>query len=332
MVKHEIEEMEASKATLTCHWCERVFSNKYNCDRHKNNRCPYDPSKILQPATNVNPSAPNVNLDAPNVNQPAPNVNLDAPNVNQECETILVTNERNKKFPCPTCFRIFSRNSLLQRHIPSCDQTTTIFECSKCHAIFSSRQAKSKHMARCTDSFALTVPNNHGGNVTTANNSFNTTNIQTQINNNTQIIINGFGKEDISHLTSDFLAAQALKMHGDGVVKCIESVHFNPEYPQNHNLRLVTNPDVPKTAIAVYDNDQWLLRDYYNTMRVLIQHMSLMLKYRASQPDFREKHSDSWTTIYNRLQSLTSEQNPKDFYSVLRQVKLLLQNMEKVEV
>lgn len=339
LVRHEEEAEVLRQAALTCDWCGQAFSNKYNCNRHKNNNCPRNPEVILRPAPNVNPSVPNVNLPASNVNPPAPNVNLGAPNVNREGFTTPYVNSNgstSKKFPCPTCFRVYSRNSLLQKHIDVCDGTSTIYECAKCHAIFSCRQTKSKHMKNCTGNQSemhsqqiTTTQVNSNNQISNNINSHNTTNIQ---NIETQIVLNGFGKEFIGHLTPEFLAQQALRAHGEGIVKCIESVHFNPEYPENQNMRLVENPDVPKTAIAVYDNDQWALRDYFNTMRTLIQHFCFMLKYRASQPDFRVEHHDSWETVYSRLQSLTVNDNPQDFYAIIREVKLLLQKLDKVMV
>lgn len=57
---------------------------------------------------------------------------------------------RAKIFPCPTCFRTYTRNSILQHHIPLCDKTQSILECPKCHQTLSSRQSKCKHIQRCT--------------------------------------------------------------------------------------------------------------------------------------------------------------------------------------
>lgn len=345
LMLHKVDDENARKAALTCDWCCRKFANKYNCDRHKNSGCCRNPQSNPQDAPNVNLSAPNVNLDAPNVNleggQDAPNVNLRAPNVNIRAPNVnlgglqMITDEsRNKKYPCPTCFRTYSREGILRKHIATCDQTATIFQCSNCYAIFSCRQTKSKHMKNCTLGtlqVAAAAPASTSASV--VNNNYTTNNIQNQhIVNNTQIVINGFGKEFTGHLTPEFLAAQALRMNGEGVVKCIEKVHFNPNYPENHNIRLVHNADVPKTAIAVFDNDQWSLRDYYNTMRTLIQHTLFILRDRASQPDFRKQHNDSWSSIYLRLQTLTARDNPADFYAVMREVKLLLQSLDKVTV
>lgn len=324
MVIHTMEDAEMRKSLLTCVWCKQIFSSKYNRDRHMFSRCQLDPMKFVEPVCNVNQDASNVAQHASNVNPFTQNVACESPNV---------ANQRSdKKFPCPTCFRTYTRNSILQQHIPLCDKTKSILECPKCHEVFSSRQSKSKHIKRCDAESSPSQPQviNSTSQVINATHSFNnTTNIQNQVNN-TQIVINGLGHEYTGHLTNDFLEKQALCSHGAGVAKCIESVHFNPQYPQNQNLRAIANNGISNKFIAVYDNDKWNLRDFKNTMIKLIQDFRSKLIKRMDEPDFKAKYPNVWMNLCAKLSKLTVENNPNDFYSILDQVRVFMHHFDKI--
>lgn len=341
MIIHKAEDENVRMAALTCHWCSKQFANKHNCKRHEQLNCSQNPSRNHPQVENVNiltptivesyvPAAENVNI-LPDVNQHI------AENVNSRGSEEQNVNITTKRFPCPTCYRVYTRRSILMKHTVFCDHTDDPLQCKHCHGHFSCRASKSKHMQTCKAAMNIPVLCKRAEpmvpcNVVNTNSNNTTTNIQNNITTHNHIVINSFGNEYIGHVTPEFLAMQALRMNGDGVVKCIEKVHFDPERPENHNMRLVYNVDVPKTAIAVYDNDQWNLRDYYNTIKKLIQHTLFVLRDRAIQDDFRKKYADCWSTVYGRLQKLTEQENPHDFYAIMRQVKLLLQSFDKVAV
>lgn len=336
MVKHAKEDENLRQRTLTCDWCLQVFAYKSTLDRHVKSRCPCDPSKSAMNVQNVDSCVQNVDSSVQNVDSPVQNVDRSVSNVDPPQVT---SHARSAKYPCPTCFRIFNRPSKLEAHVSNCKGVSNILECHKCHQVFASSSSKSHHMKRCTAEEPVTQPqvvNNNTSQVINANNSFNnTTNIQNQVNNNqvnnTQIVINGLGNEFKGHLTPEFLALQASLKHGKGIVNCIEKVHFNPEIPQNQNMRLIANPNTPQSVIAVYDNDKWILRDYRNTMIKVIQNFCGLLKDRVRQTDFMRKE-DTWNDIFTRLCEFTIDDNPNDFYATLREVKLLMQNVEKVMI
>lgn len=73
------------------------------------------------------------------------------------------------------------------------------------------------------------------------------------INNNTQIHINPFGKEDLSHITD----ADYNKFFNGfflGFVNYIKKVHFDVNAPQNHNI-CITN--LKSNFLSVYDGVSW---------------------------------------------------------------------------
>lgn len=56
-------------------------------------------------------------------------------------------------------------------------------------------------------------------------------------NNNTYININNYGKEDVSHITHEEKIGWALEPR-QGILSYVEKKHFDPNKPQNHNIRL----------------------------------------------------------------------------------------------
>ena len=83
----------------------------------------------------------------------------------------------------------------------------------------------------------------------------NTTNINTTNTNCTtnNIIINGYGKEDISYIKdSEWL--KMLTNPRESITKLFLETHFNPEHPENTNIR---QRNRNSKFIEVHDGDNW---------------------------------------------------------------------------
>ena len=81
----------------------------------------------------------------------------------------------------------------------------------------------------------------------------NTTNI---MQNNIQININDFGKEDISHISMEFVKDLIVKMNSYSIVKYIEKVHFSN--PMNMNILIPNSKD---KFILLKNGDKWTMND-----------------------------------------------------------------------
>jgi hypothetical protein len=90
------------------------------------------------------------------------------------------------------------------------------------------------------------------------------TNTNTTINNNITInnnqnnivVINPFGKEDLSHLSLEDYK-KFLNGFFPGFLKYIEKVHFDENAPQNHNIYI---PNLKSKYLSVHDGDKWVTR------------------------------------------------------------------------
>ena len=94
-----------------------------------------------------------------------------------------------------------------------------------------------------TKLYALQTTAGIGGNVTN-NNTTNNININ---------IINNFGKENMDYITPEFLN-QTIQQVYDSIPTLLKHIHFNPEHPENHNLKL---PNKRDKYMLVKRSDQW---------------------------------------------------------------------------
>jgi len=91
-------------------------------------------------------------------------------------------------------------------------------------------------------------------------------NIQNNIQQNFNYPIHPFGKEDISFL-SNSLMKTIFSNPDQGIPKLIRLIHFNPEIPQNHNVRLKNKKE---PYLDVFNGHKWELRDKDDTIQDLI--------------------------------------------------------------
>lgn len=99
-------------------------------------------------------------------------------------------------------------------------------------------------------------------NHTTNTNSHNTNNIDHfENNNNIQIKLNTFGKENLDYLNNSTVIPCINEVF-NSVVALNELIYFSPEHPENHNIQIPNKKD--KYVKVVGQNKNWiyLLRSY----------------------------------------------------------------------
>jgi hypothetical protein len=109
--------------------------------------------------------------------------------------------------------------------------------------------------------------NNSNSNNSNSNNNItiNTTNT-TNNNNMNNIIINPFGKEDLSHIQiEDYL--KFMNTFFPGFVGYIEKVHCDDNAPQNHNI-FISN--LKSKYISIHDGEKWITKDKNDVINTLI--------------------------------------------------------------
>ena len=112
------------------------------------------------------------------------------------------------------------------------------------------------------------------GNITNNTNNTNNTNSYNNIVNNNTININNYGDENLKHLRNkDF--AKLLDSIYNAVPKLIEKIHFDPNHPENQNIKY-TNQRSP--YLKVIKDNKWQLVSKKEELLDLIDNKCFMLK------------------------------------------------------
>ena len=168
----------------------------------------------------------------------------------------------DNKYNCLYCNKKLSRSDSLQRHLNICKKK---LECEQLvlHNKDMEIEEKNKKIKELEEKIKTK------GDTNIVNNTNNTNNT---INNN--IHINNYGDENLKHLRSkDF--ANLLTGIYSAVPKLIEKIHFDPEHPENHNIKY-TNKKLP--YLKVMKNDKWQLVNKKHELLDLIDNKYFMLK------------------------------------------------------
>lgn len=144
----------------------------------------------------------------------------------------------------------------------------------------------------------------------------NTTNINNGIINN--ILLVGYGHEDISKIDRDDMV-KALQNGFNSTVKLTETMHFNPKYPEYHNIYISNMKD--KYAMT-YDGTDWnltikedLINKIYDDKKNYIE--DNLDDFVKSLTVFRKKALDRW---------LETDDDDIKITKIKNEIKLLLYN------
>ena len=104
--------------------------------------------------------------------------------------------------------------------------------CKFCFKQYTSPSVKCKHQKICKKNPQLTVSNN----ITNINQNI-TNNISNTNNITNNMMINGFGREDVSYLTGNIATDIRINTIRKTLTDTMDLVHFNADHPENQTVR-----------------------------------------------------------------------------------------------
>lgn len=138
------------------------------------------------------------------------------------------------------------------------------------------------------------------------------------VNNVANIILVGYGKEDISKIDKNEVM-KALQNGFNSTVKLTETLHFNPKYPEYHNVYISNMKD--KYAMT-YNGNEWkltikedLINKIYDDKKNYIEEN--LDDFIASLSTSRKKALDRW---------LDTDDDDEKISKIKDEIKLLLYN------
>ena len=183
-----------------------------------------------------------------------------------------------KIIKCGFCDKTFTRKTGLTKHLKCCKKKGQNNE-EKNSEFMKLKKEHDFLKDQVEDLLMELSKNSQNPNIT--NNTYNTTNNQNKIIN---ISINNYGNENTEYLNKDYLH-NLLTGAFTAIPKLIEKIHFNPNHPENHNIR-ITNKKEP--YIKVRKNDKWELQDKRETLETLVDDKYYILEEHYAENEDKE--------------------------------------------
>lgn len=168
-----------------------------------------------------------------------------------------------KIFVCPNCSETFTRMDNLKRHFRQiCNKSKPEIETSESLLDEYKKLKKENEELRVqTQKAAIIIHNTK--NIGT---NFENSNIQQNNYQQNNIQLNAFGKENLAPVNNETLLG-IIRNPEIGIPKLIKLLHFNPEYPENHNI---ISKGKRGDMITVFDGSKWHSKSKKDTIQNLI--------------------------------------------------------------
>ena len=232
-----------------CHRCGYTASQRINLRHHLNRK------KICKPILgdiSIEEIKKHYNFEITEI--PQNNTNLPQNNT-------FIPQNNTKENKCKYCNKILSRYDSLNRHMKTCKKK------QETEALVINQEEEIRKMK-------LEIQELKKKSTTTNNNNINNTTTNNNINNSKNIIINNYGDENIKHIKSKDFAGLLNGIY-NAVPKLIEKIHFDPNHPENQNIKY-TNKKLP--YLKVMKDNKWQLVNKKYELFDLIDNKCYLLK------------------------------------------------------
>lgn len=140
--------------------------------------------------------------------------------------------------------------------------------------------------------------------------------------NNINIQIHNFGQEDISHLSETFLSDCLLNCNG-GVTNLIKNIHFNPDFPENHNIRSLSKK---QNMLETYSDGAWHPCDKNNTLDKMIKngYKILFRHFSKSRLSLKNEEEQQRNEFINEYLLKLMQKDGNIYYELRRDLYMLI--------
>jgi hypothetical protein len=142
----------------------------------------------------------------------------------------------------------------------------------------------------------------------------------TNIQNN--IILNSYGKEDLSHIT-DALKTELLSIPYGAIPKMIEAIHFNDEKPENKNIVI---PNKKENLVKIFEGDKWIYKNKNDTITDLVDSKYNIIDEHYFEMDNAEKVNPQIKTSFTKFRKFYEDGDEEMVADLKKQCELVLLN------
>jgi hypothetical protein len=249
-----------------------------------------------------------------------------------------------KQKPCKTTYSTKSREDIIDelRAPPLYEMNVeNMFACEYCNKALASAPSKCQHKRICPRRPEMMMQtmirhlqeelNKSKSDIIDLRNQL-TQSVVTNINNNTTIqnqqnniiIVNNYGNEAVPQFTPEFLN-NCLLNPSKGLPSLIEKIHYNPDLPENHNLR---HKSTKSNLFQKRIDSDWHDCDASNTLDDLIKKgyrilSSFFSEHVANDPSYGE--DEMKMMMYERFRFL-GDKKSLEYSAVKRDLRLLVKD------
>ena len=301
-----------------CKGCHKMFKLKGDYTRHINRKTPCVQADVVEIEVQTLDVQADIQIEVQTLDVKTDNIidvvnniethtdntllNDDLSEDEKLTQKNLITNINKNRHKCHNCNRTFTRSDSLSVHL---DGRCPIL---KSNIIMKEELMSNliKEMDEMKQEIAKLKDENVKYKTINTNNIQNAEHIQ---NNNNNINIIAYGKEDLSYiLDKDF--KQILNKGFKSVPTLVEYIHFNKDKPENHNIYISNMRD---NYILIYDGQSWKLKERDDFLQDMIYNKSDIL-------------SDKFEELLAQLDDSTKKKfgnflNEKDEDHVILQIK-----------
>lgn len=286
-----------------CEICKKdlKFKSYYNKHINKKNKCSDNSAEKKENITDI--------IDLDKLHKMLDNIN----------HKIKTRNNNSLDNICGYCFKEFSNKNNVKRHLINSCFEKKIFDDEKEKIL---GQLKVVRLVKKEEVVNNEKKEIHQNTIINNNTTNNNININNNVNvNNVNILVNNFGKEDISHLTKKDFINYINKMY-DGLTKLIEDCHFSDKNKNNFNVYLTS---MRNEFANIYQNDTWILKDVEDVIYQLKDDKLAILDQKAEEYN-DDKLKNTIETFKQRLYSNTEAEK-----NLNKNIKLVMvNNSEKI--
>jgi hypothetical protein len=142
----------------------------------------------------------------------------------------------------------------------------------------------------------------------------------TNIQNN--IILNNYGKEDLSHIT-DSLKTNLLNMPYCAIPKMIEAIHFNDDKPENKNILM---PNKKDNLVKVFEGDKWIYKNKNETITELVDSKYNILDEHFDDVESKDHIAPQIKTTFTKFRKFYDEGDAEMVEKLKKECELVLLN------
>jgi hypothetical protein len=170
-----------------------------------------------------------------------------------------IPNKKMKEYICDTCDKKFNKKSGYTDHLNRKNpcKKIEVIDIKNILQEITNLKTKLDDVEKENKKLKEMITSNDNKNITNNNTQNNNTLNNVETMNVVNIVLNGFGNEELSHLTEKQIR-EILKKGFKSIPKYIEYVHFNDKAPSNKNICITNRRD---NTVNVYNGKKWILQN-----------------------------------------------------------------------